>query len=368
MDIIKIPFYTKAAFIFIAFYAFIYTLYIGQHIIVPILYATIIAILLNPFVNFLTNKKVSKVLAITIAVMLAFAITVGFIYFISSQFSMFADAYPQLKIKVDKTGTQSIFWISKHFNISVEKINLQIQHIKDRALNDSGLLVGQTLLNLSSMLVILLLMPVYISMLLYYKPLMLEFLRRVFTSTHQAIVSDVLDRTKFIIQGYLKGLLIEAVVVATLNSVALLILGIDYAIVLGITGALINVIPFIGGVISIALPMIIAFVTKDSLSYPLLVLIIYLTIQFIDNHFIIPRIVASKVKINALISVIAVLVGGAIWGLPGMFLSIPLTAILKVIFDSIEMLKPWGYLLGNIVPTATKFSFIKPKKASLPVK
>jgi predicted PurR-regulated permease PerM len=72
--------------------------------------------------------------------------------------------------------------------------------------------------------------------------------------------------------------------------------------------------------------------------------------------------VASKVKINALISVIAVLVGGAIWGLPGMFIAIPLTAILKVIFDSIEMLKPWGYLLGNIVPTATKFSFLKLKK------
>src|ERR1700680_2545993 len=98
--------------------------------------------------------------------------------------------------------------------------------------------------------------------------------------------------------------------------------------------------------------MIIAFVTKDSSTYAILVFGVYILIQFIDNHFIIPRIVASRVQINALMSVIVVLVGGAIWGVPGMFVSIPLTAIVKVIFDHIEVLKPWGFLLGNIVPTA----------------
>jgi predicted PurR-regulated permease PerM len=126
---------------------------------------------------------------------------------------------------------------------------------------------------------------------------------------------------------------------------------------------MLNVIPYVGGVIAIALPMIIAFVTKDSSSYAILVLVVYLIIQFIDNHFIIPSIVASKVKINALISVIAVLVGAAIWGIPGMFLSIPLTAVIKVVFDHIESLKPWGFLLGNITPTKKmKLEFIKKRK------
>jgi predicted PurR-regulated permease PerM len=114
--------------------------------------------------------------------------------------------------------------------------------------------------------------------------------------------------------------------------------------------------------------MIIAFVTKESSSYAFLVLGIYLLIQFIDNHFIIPRIVASRVKLNALISIVVVLLGAALWGIPGMFLSIPLTAIVKVIFDHIEPLKPWGFLLGNIVPTASKlkFDFIK-RKQSKPI-
>lgn len=147
-----------------------------------------------------------------------------------------------------------------------------------------------------------------------------------------------------------------------LNSAGLLLLGIDYAIILGITGAILNIIPYIGGIIAIALPMMIAFVTKDSVSYPILVFFVYIFIQFIDNHYIIPKIVASRVRLNALISIIVVLVGGALWGIPGMFLSIPLTAIMKVIFDDIGPLKPWGFLLGNVVPTTSRFSFIKKKE------
>ena len=356
MDTLKIPFYMKAAFVFIAFYAFIYTLYIGQHIIIPIMYATIIAILLNPFVNFLINKKINKIIAITLTVLLVFIMISWLIYFISTRVSMFAAAYPQLKAKSEITGNQIVLWVSKHFNVTIDKINIYIQNTKNKIFDDADLFVGQTILNLTSTLVILLLLPVYLFMILFYKPLLLEFIRKLFTPTHHLAVVEVLARSKIIIHSYLKGLLIEAFVIAILNSVGLLILGIDYAIILGIIGALLNVIPYIGGAFAIALPMIIAYITKDSLSYPLLVLIIYLIIQFIDNHYIIPRIVASKVKINALISIIVVLVGGAIWGLPGMFLSIPLTAILKVIFDNIEILKPWGFLLGNIVPSETKFS------------
>jgi predicted PurR-regulated permease PerM len=164
----------------------------------------------------------------------------------------------------------------------------------------------------------------------------------------------VLAGTKKIIQTYLAGLFLEMLIVAVLNSAGLLILGIDYAIVLGITGALFNIIPYLGGIVAIALPMTVAYVTKDSLTSPFLVLAVYLAIQFIDNHYVIPRIVASRVKINALVSVIVVLIGGMLWGVPGMFLSIPLTAIIKVICDHIEPLKPWGFLLGNIIPKGAK--------------
>ncbi len=362
MDTIKIPFYAKTALIFISGYAFIYALYLGQNIIVPIVYATLISILLNPIVNFLVRKKLNKILAISMAVILVFLITACLLYFISTQISMFAETYPQLKVKMLTTSNQAIHSFSQHFNIKEKKVNEWIQHNEDIIFSDAGLMVGRTLLNLSSTFFVLLLLPVYLFMILYYKSLLLEFIRRLFRAEHHTSVAEVLNNTKVIIQSYLKGLLIEALVIAILNSAGLLLLGVEYAIILGVTGALLNVIPYIGGVIAIALPMVIAFVTKDSVSYPFLVLGIYLLIQFIDNHYIIPMVVASKVKINALVSVVVVLVGGAIWGIPGMFLSIPLTAILKVIFDHIEILKPWGYLLGNIEPSASKFTLRKMRK------
>jgi predicted PurR-regulated permease PerM len=139
--------------------------------------------------------------------------------------------------------------------------------------------------------------------------------------------------------------------VAIMNSVALLILGIDYAILLGIIGALLNVIPYIGGIIAVALPMMIAIATKSTAWYAVYVLAAYYFIQLIDNHYIVPKIVASKVKINALFAIIVVLAGNALWGIPGMFLAIPLLAIVKLICDNIESLKPWGFLLGDTMPS-----------------
>ena len=104
-----------------------------------------------------------------------------------------------------------------------------------------------------------------------------------------------------------------------------------------------------------AIPIIFAFVTKDSAIYPILFFVIYLIIQFIENHFIVPGIVASRVKINALVSVVAVSVGNAIWGIPGMFLSFPLTAIIKVIFDNSESFKPWFFYWVILFPLQPGF-------------
>jgi predicted PurR-regulated permease PerM len=353
----KIPFYAKIALIFICIFAVSYILYIGQAIIIPIVFATIIAILLNPFVNYLMRKRLSKSVAISVAVTLSLIAVIGILYIIFSQLSMFSETYPQLKEKFITTSNELTRWISSTFNIRVSKINVWIKETKGEAISDFR--IGATLSEITRILIIGMLLPVYLFMILFYKTLLLEFIRKLFRSEHHSTVVEVLGNTKNIIQTYLVGLAFEMIIVAVLNSAGLLLLGIDYAIILGIIGAVLNIIPYIGGVIAITLPTIIAFVTKDSSSYCILVFFVYLLIQFIDNHYIIPKIVASRVQINALISIIVVLIGGAFWGVPGMFLSIPLTAIIKVVFDHIQPLKPWGFLLGNIVPTTSKFSFIK---------
>lgn len=359
----KIPFYAKAALIFISVLAFVYILKIGQGIIIPILFATIAAILINPFVNYLIRKKFNKLIAISIAVLLSIFFVLIILYFVSSQLSMFSETYPQLKEKFNVTSTELVHWISEKFKIRESKIYEWLSATQAEAINNFA--IGEKLSEVGRMIIIGMLLPVYLFMILYYKSLLLEFINKLFRSEYRTAVLEILLNIKRIIQSYLIGLFFEMIIIATLNSVGLLLLGIDYAIILGIMGAIVNIIPYIGGIVAIALPMIIAFVTKDSVTYSIMVFFVYTFIQFVDNHYIIPNIVASRVKINALISVIVVLIGNAIWGIPGMFLSIPVTAIIKVIFDHIEPLKAWGFLLGNNVPTATRYSFNKQKKIQL---
>lgn len=354
----KIPFYAKASMIFIGLFAFISMLFIAQAIILPIIYSVIIAVVLSPMVNFFVKKKINRIVAISLTLVIVISASILLVILLSTQIMQFTDSFPILVEKFKQILHQSVAWASDYFNISTSKINTWINEKTTEFLKKSNASIGQTIIDTGSALVMLVLIPVYVFMILVYQHHLIEFIHKLFKSGNQQEVSEVISATKKIIQSYLVGLLLEAAIVAVLNSASLLLLGIDYAILFGVIGAILNVIPYIGGVIAVSLPMMIAL-ANNSPTYALLVLGAYILIQIIDNNYLIPTIVASKVKINAFISIIVVLGGGALWGIPGMFLSIPLTAILKVIFDHIEPLKPWGFLIGNIVPTNSKFNLIK---------
>jgi predicted PurR-regulated permease PerM len=352
LALLNIPISAKASLLLVGLCAFVYMLFIGQQVLLPIIFATIVAVLLNPVVQFLARHHLPRILAIVIAVLLAMLVTVALVYFISSQINSFAEASPRYKEKLDGLLKQTIAWVSTQVNIAPEKLTGWLANAQGEVMKNSGAILGQTLSTVGGFVLGAVLLPVYVIMILWYQPLLREFFRRVFVRDNQGTVSEVLVEAETLIQSYFIGLLLEFAIIATLDSIGLLILGIDYAILLGIIGALLNVIPLIGGVTTVALSMMVALVTKDSPSYALLVMVMFVVIQFFDNHFIIPKVVASKVKLNALISVIVVLAGGALWGILGMFLSIPLSAIVKVICDRIEPLKPWGFLLGDIMPAA----------------
>jgi predicted PurR-regulated permease PerM len=222
--------------------------------------------------------------------------------------------------------------------------------IKD-AVDSIPAMLGKTLGGLLGILAIVFLLPVYIFLMMYYKTLILNFLYEVFAEENSKQVGEVLKETKSAIQSYIVGLLIEMLIVATLNSTALILIGVRYGLLIGVIGAILNLIPYLGGIIAIGLPVLMATVTEDGYTTQLLVIGAYAVIQFIDNNILVPRIVSSKVQINALISIIIVLLGNALWGVAGMFLSIPFIAVLKIIFDHIDTLKPWGKLLGDTIPT-----------------
>lgn len=363
----NMPFYIKFSIFFVGISAFGFLTYIGQDIIMPLFFAVLIAILLDPMVVFFQRLKVPRTLAITLALTVGILVITGFIYFLSVQLSLFNESLPMFKEKFKLVLDQSKTWASSEFNISMDSINTQLDNWSKSLFEGTGAVIGYTVMTLTELVIVWLLIPVYTYLFLYYQNLFLAFIEQVSDKKNQKTIKEVMTEGNKMIQSYLIGLVLEVIIMAILNSAGLLILGIEYAILLGIIGALLNVIPYIGGVVSTALPMLVAIVTQDSLLSPLLVLAVYLFIQFIDNNFIVPLVVASRVKINALVSIIVVLIFGALYGVSGMFLAIPLTAIVKIIFDRIESLKPYGLILGVEIPTNTKFinSFTRNKSVKI---
>ena len=363
MKVKEYPFYIKAAFIILGLVLTVFCLFILKGILTPFAFAIVISILLNPLVNRLRNYKINRVLAIIISMLLALLVIAGIFYFLSSQIIKFGENFTALKERLYEVLHHLQQWIQNNFGIAVEK---QVKMLND-ALQSSQALLGKTVGSALGTLTVIFLLPVYVFMLLFYKTLILNFIYEVFAEENSRQVKEILNQTKTAIQSYMLGLLIEAGVVAVLNSTALLILGVQYAILLGVIGAILNMLPYIGGIIAIALPVLVATLTQDGYSTQFGIIIAYAIIQFIDNNFLIPKIVSSKVQINALFSILIVLLGGALWGIAGMFLSIPFLAILKIIFDRIEELKPWGRLLGDEIPTRHKGQIWKrrTKKLSL---
>lgn len=358
IDGLKLPFYAKATIFFIGAIALCAILYIAKNIIIPIVFATIIAIVLSPLVDLLVRIRINRVVAITITLLLTFLVIFAFGALLISQAVKFSESWPVLVDKFSVIINQNINDAADYFNWDPQRIHTWITKTQGEIINISTAAIGQTLVIVGSVLIILFLIPVYVFLILFYQPLLLDFIWKLSGGDHQSQVKEIVTQIKAVIQHYLTGLLIEAVIIAILDTAALLILGIEYALIIGIIGALLNIIPYIGGLVAVAIPIMVALVTKSTPMYAIYVLAAYYFIQLVDNNYIVPVIVSSKVKINALFSIIVVIAGNALWGIPGMFISIPVLAIVKLICDHIDSLKPWGFLLGDTMPSLIKIKTI----------
>ncbi|MVM34894.1 AI-2E family transporter [Spirosoma sp. HMF4905] len=323
-------------------------IYLGQDILVPLAMAGLIAVLLRPIENRLTRWGIHKVIAISLALLLAIVVVSGVTILISMQLSDFADDLPKIRQNLNDFFRDAKRWVRREYNVSYRQQDKYLQKAQAQTLD--SLQSSDTLGFITGPLGTLTLIPIYVFLLLYYRSMLLHFVIVLFPEKHTERVREVLGEVKSVIQSYMVGLLIETSCVAALNSIGLLILNVQYAILLGIMAAILNLIPYIGGLVATLLTVLVTFSNNPEVSVILGVVGIFLLVQFIDNNVFVPLIVASKVRVNALVSIVGVLIGGALAGVSGMFLSIPAIAIMKVIFDRVDSLRPWGILLGDQTP------------------
>jgi predicted PurR-regulated permease PerM len=223
---------------------------------------------------------------------------------------------------------------------------------KTQTLSSGGSIVGSTVSSLSSTLLYAVLIPIYTFLLLLYRGLIVRFLVRSFLEEHKPRVYDILDKMRHVIKSYIVGLMIEMAIVAILNCTGFFILGVKYALLLGVVAALLNLVPYLGIFTALILSALITFTTNTP-GTVLGLVIVLVSVHLIDSNILLPRVVGSKVRINALATILGVVVGEMLWGIPGMFLAVPIVAILKVIFDGVDGMEPWGILLGDDRSEAT---------------
>ena len=209
---IKFPFYAKATIFLIGIFALFAVLYIAQDIIVPLVFAIIIAILLHPVVNFFVQKKINRVVAIILTLILTFLVIALFGFLLGTQINRFGESWPQLVDKITLNINQTITDATSYFDTNPQIIRDWIAKTQDELLNFSNAAIGKTLVSIGSLVMILLLIPVYTFIILFYHPLLIEFIHKVFVSSNQKQVSSIVSKTKNVVQSYLIGLVIEGVI------------------------------------------------------------------------------------------------------------------------------------------------------------
>lgn len=345
----RLPFYARLCFNLLSISILAVILYLGQSIVVPFFFSVLLATLLLPVTNRLQRWRIPKVPAILLAIFISLAVLAGVIYFLSAQISNFLRDIDTIRERITTLFSDFQQWIDDQFNISQFRQNQYIEDTKENIKDSGPGFVGKTVGTITESLSYLVFLPVYTFLILYYKDLIRRFFIGVFGDTDPQKVGLVLYQARTIGRDYVLGLLIDMSIVFVLNSIGFLILGIKYPIFLALVGAILNLIPYIGMLIANVFTVLITIVSSENPGDAIWAAVVLAVVQFIDNNFLIPMIVGNKVRINALVTIIGVVVGGTLCGVGGMFLAIPAVATMKVIFDNVEELKPWGMLLGDDV-------------------
>lgn len=322
----------------------------GNMVIMPLLTALYISIVLLPVYRLFVKIKIPNVISIALS-LLVLVVGIGLIiWFFSAQLSGLISDFPQIKKNVMLHLHSLSDWINSKMNFSTEEQMKVFNDQSNNLLNNAGSMVGGTVATFSSVFIFIGLLPIYIFLILFYRNLLVRFIFYWFPEEEYERVSEGIKETESIIKSYLVGLLIQIAYITVLLGGILLLFGIKHALLIGVIFAILNLIPYIGALFGNIIGVLLTLTASQELTPVITVLLAIAVVQFLDNNILMPKIVGSKVKINALASIVGVVIGGNLAGIPGMFLSLPTIAILKIVCDRTDNLKQWGVLLGDSVP------------------
>ncbi|MEO8067291.1 MAG: AI-2E family transporter [Flavobacteriales bacterium] len=321
-------------------------LYFTRDLFILLFVSGIFAFLLLPLCRAIERTGAPRWLSALLSCTLMVATVFGLFWFLGWQYSRFGEDLPALQRSINDRFLDLQRYVQQQIHVS-RRDQLEWMTKQMNGAADSGGQVAVSIFSFTgAVLAKLVVIPVFTFLLLVLKDKFRTFFQQL-SEDHSDTILHLVVKISVLSRKYLKGVLTVIVILAVLNTTGFLILGLKYAVLLGITTALLNIVPYVGVLIGSLLPAAIALLTKDSAMYAVGAIGVCVFTQFLENNFITPKIVGSSVSINPLASIVALLAGGMLWGVAGLILAIPFTGMLKILCDEVPGLKPWGFLIGE---------------------
>lgn len=329
----------------------------GKVVLVPIISAALLAMLMAPVCRKLDSWGWPRGLSSFVSIFILMIVLLGVLGIIAAEIGSFMNESEAIQEKATKLTTQMQGFIEDTFGITPEKQTTMVKDQVKTLGKTAGAFAGKFLGGITSTIAGLLITLVFTFLFLFNKERYESFVLKLYKDEEPGKVKAILNKITTVSQKYLTGRAMSIMILATLYSIGLLIVGVKNAVLLAGIAALLTVIPYVGSTLGGLFPFMMALVTEDSFQPAILVIVVIVFIQAMDNYFIEPNVVGGEVSLSALASILIILVGGIIWGVAGMVLFIPLLAIAKIIFDHVEPLQPLGFVLAD--PDAGKPSKVK---------
>jgi predicted PurR-regulated permease PerM len=322
-------------------------LWFGKPVLVPILLGALMAMLMAPVCRSLDEKGFSRALSSTLCILILLVAIIGILYIIIAQINSFMDNITLLERKGKELLHQLQIFVENHFKIDRKRQEVIVEEQVQGGEGTGGGFTGMLISSFTSTMVTVVLMLVYTFLFLYSKEKYETFFVRLYHDEDTDKVKNIVGKISLVGQKYLAGRAMSVIILATLYSIALLLIGVENAILLAGIAALLTIIPYVGSTVGGMFPFVMALITEETFTPALLVAGSIMLIQTIDNYFIEPNVVGGEVNLSALASIMSIIIGGVIWGIAGMILFIPMVGIMKIVFDHVDSLKPLGFVIGD---------------------
>ena len=337
----------KLAYLLIVFVLVVYILFIGKNILAPLAFGCVFALMLKPLCQRAEKYIPNRIAAIIITFVIALLPVVGLVSLTYMQFTEVIQNMDSITKTMQEGMDNLMLKVNSEFGISKAETEEIISDNKGTIVQKPLSYLGATLSLSSSFLINFFLTIIYTFLLLLYRSSLKNFYLIQFGRNVQDGAEEVLDRVQTVIQKYLYGLSLVIAILGVLNSIGLMLIGIEYAMFWGFLAAFLAIIPYVGTTLGGLMPFLFAVATTGNFWQPLAVILLFGTVQIIEGNLITPKVVGSSIKVNPLAAILALIMGGSLWGMAGLILSLPFVAIVRIIFQQIDILKPVGVLLGD---------------------